>query len=203
MGVGLSRVSSSCLPQPSPGLKSVLEERGVKMGEVQEQMMRVELPSGWGLYCVHDRGDIWSGFLLDDKGTQVGNISWMSKGSYDNQASMHSVAPSHAKTLDLTRFSLKNGFFVSEPCDEEAFVNKLNSYYEAQFRGAYQRELDSTYASLKEEADSKGYTYSFEKLKAQEGAERTLTGPMMAMTTNFTKRFSYAPSSPSSVWVSR
>ena len=75
MGAGLTRVSPTRLPKPSAELKTVLEERGVKMGDVVEQMMRVILPSGWGLYCNWDRGDIWRGYLLDDKGVQVAAIT--------------------------------------------------------------------------------------------------------------------------------
>ena len=214
MGQQLASVSPTCLPVPPEEELEYYTEAKVEFGESLEgptsngKMCKVRLPEGWGIYETSNRGDIWHGYLVNAKFQAVSSISWMSKGSYDNECSMEWLKT--PKQMKLNAVCLKNGWIMENLCEEEKalkdFIGECNKYAESQYRGAYQTEMDSSYQKLLEEYKKLKLVFpkeerrlpQIEKLVAQNGKERQIEGPLRTLTIAFQKPYFY--SSPS-LWA--
>lgn len=194
MGNGLASVSSTSIPTPCDDFKPFLEELGFEFGECigeNKQMINVKFPEGYGLYEEFDRGDMWNGYICNTGGQCIAYINWMSKGAYDNTASISKLN----KVLDLSNHTFNNrGFFVAKRTNDHEYVDMLNDYYEAQYRGEYQSALDEMYDNIKnfEGKHSDIALREFEKLDEQSRTDGSYErGAAMAMSVEFAKPFFY------------
>lgn len=157
----------------------MLRRAGVNYAEHElkrNTMVPVTLSPGLGLRIDWDRGDIVHASLISGSSI-VAKIKWMSKGSYDNECS---ITPCNEKT------ELGDGW-IKTSSKRQDYVDKANDYYERQFRGAYQPELDQMFVEL-QAMYQLGYP-EVERLQAQSGDERMLHGPFRAAALTFTKPF--------------
>ena len=171
MGNGLPRVSTTCIPVPSDDFKEHLQKRGVIFGKIHEtkRMVTCELPQGWGIITYSDRGDMSNHYLLDEEGKTVAHISWMSKGSYDNEASLRAYTE---KQLNTSKCTLLNGIWTLNISKERKHFNELYEEYLIMPQyGTSQDDIDQRYQQLCKLND--GYIKSLERLQAHSSEQHT------------------------------
>ena len=199
MGNGLARISPNQLPTPvDDDLRTFLIAQGVIFHEMIDSCMsKVNIPERWGIFCDFDRGDIWTGYLLNGEGQQMASINWMSKGSYDNEANMHLIID-QSKTINPLMTEFSNGVYTLCKNTESKFVNELNMYYEQQHRGKSQKQLDEIYDGIivMKSCDSCDFydSYDFHKL-----LELTPEQKISSLLINFSKPFTCK--NTQSLWI--
>lgn len=148
---GIQSISKKCLPYPTDVLfRTELESRGVVFSLPEDgkrvTMCDVTLPEGWGLYKTSDRGDIVNAYLVDKDLKVVARIFWMSKGSYDNEASMNRAYGK--EKLDPSFVEYNDGFYCPKKRDCDVLCDMVNNYYHSQYAGSCQAELDEMRAKI-------------------------------------------------------
>ena len=104
------------------------------------------LPDGWGLIEESDRGDILTAYLLDDQGNSVASIFWMSKGSYDNEAT---ISKYDKKKLDVSKCTLVDGYWkINRDQERENFDALYAEYLRMPNYGTDQVTINDRYAKL-------------------------------------------------------
>lgn len=222
MGVGLSRVSGNCLPCPrSIEDKNTLEQAGVvfhwsfpensdSSGDVNSNvfdesmlkrntMIEVTLPDKYGILKKFDRGDVLNAYLIDDRGYVVAEISWVSKGGYENQCSI-TPAESNDRHLDMSQVSLdSDGFYKVNTSVQKQYHDLVNKYYKNQYRGAHQDELNDMYNQIKdfETEHVEVIKINYQRLEAQ-GINDNVSAAITTVTSNFAIPFPFTDPSP---WI--
>lgn len=150
MGDSLTRVSPTSIPEPDEELKLELTKRGVKFGKIDpdgksiRKMINVELPKNWGILTEWDRGDIWRGYLIDDKGSCAAYMSWVSK-QYEQYCEISSTD----EKVDLNKLIYKDGWYSLKNTEKiEKLYDLANSYYRTYIGGYPQKDLDAMYDKL-------------------------------------------------------
>ena len=106
MGNQLEKPSINCLPKEINGdnyKEFVTNIKYIKPLSSREIMWSVKVPDNWSIICYDDRGDIWKGYLLDEKQKQICSIRWISKGGFDNEASMRITHPEQSNQLNISK----------------------------------------------------------------------------------------------------
>jgi len=166
-----------------------LESAGVVFGQARGEravMFDVALPGGWGHVITSDRGDIIHSFLVDDRGYRRSSISWMSKGSYDNMASMSMCEQTHrinpvAVVVDA-RGNITADMYTKTPA--QAYVTAANNFHRMHRAGESQQALDAAWDELQvlESAVASGDRIrGLEKLTTTKGTAQYQQDAIMGM----------------------
>lgn len=157
MGNGLSRVSPKCIPTPSDVDKSTLENYGITfVNKIDNGLMSfVEFPQDLGIVCERNRGDLWDGYIVQTDGSIIANISWTSKGSYDNYCSIK--INDSDKKLDVSHYDFKNNLFILKLDPIQKLANKYNYIYDSEKRGHPQQNIDDAFKDFCDLRDKTDY----------------------------------------------
>jgi hypothetical protein len=198
MGNALPSISTRCLPQPrhDRDVKQLAEWGVTYVKQADRCMWRVELDATKVRLLLEEqwREDMQEAKLLNMDNQELASINWMSKGAYDNKASITCFDTPTPLTLKTTEFlvphpTMTNAFVVEtrlqdpDRIKEDAFVEAINAMYEAHARGQHQTQLDGLHTTLTEMqtmGETKGWLppgivkefYAFDKLQEQSGSER-------------------------------
>lgn len=145
MGSGLSAVSSTCLPYPVDQEEiDKIEKLGVTYTKRHEDkvMGTVVLAQNRAIYCDYYRGDIWRGYLVNTEGKLLAYINWMSKGSYDNVASI-CVTSYESRKLNVEHMDLVEGVYRPIPSLAQEYCDMLNQYAGMPAYGSSQNTIDN------------------------------------------------------------
>lgn len=167
MGNTMPTLSTRWLPKPTTSdAESVLRDLGITYLDGEDNhdrdMWRVKFSDDAAvrLLCLPQfREDMASGELIDvAEHRVVATITWMSKGSYDNEARVRVVmdpADRRVTTHDIVadpqlphRWQLKPKALSPARQKEQAFVDLLDRYHEHQARGQPQHVLDQLRAEV-------------------------------------------------------
>lgn len=177
MGNTLPRLSLEWLPMPSDEDLPKFEALGFQFNQDNRDRDMVNVSKfpteTHALYISSDRGDITYAKIVRLDGELQASLVWRSKGAYDNDATMKFQTIDVTKKrwkLNMAAVTNEDGVLVETPSKEALFVNLLNDYYENEFRGLYQADLDKQYkeiqTKLKEFADPEAIMkkYPFKRL---------------------------------------
>lgn len=161
----MPHVSATRLPsRDRDGVLGKIRARGVKtrVDPACSQMLYAELPPGWYVLQVGDRGDLKDGYLVDDKHVVVAEWDWVSKGSYDNQADIYNAGRiGQVINPDNIEHVATLGVWVPKKREGVADAHAANAFVARREGGAVQAELDKCFEALppgaKKLIDDRGY----------------------------------------------
>lgn len=190
MGSSISRPSGECIPTPNDDLKLIFEDNGFEIGEKIDEkglMTKVKFPENYGIIITSDRGDLCHGKICDTSGNCLASFTWCDKG-YEN----YTYISKNNDNLDISNYNLIKGVFKPKRNDRHDYIDLLNDYYESQYRGFKQVQLDKKYNIIKDFEESKPNLEkeNYIKLDEQDPYKKEIN-VAKACLINFEKPFQY------------
>lgn len=216
MGNRFTRPSTTWIPCPENkkdkiileglGVEFILkkddDEKEIPFEFKEDTMVQVKLSEKWGLWLEKDTGINIIAMLIDELGREIAKIYWRSKGTYDNRCSISIIDLKLSRRLNLDKVTKEDGWYYPPYSFKEKYYDLVNSYYESQFRGVPQSELDEKYEYiLSFEADHKDefLKQNIDKIEHNKlDEQRSDKDVVFALTMNFVKPFIFKSDS---VWL--
>lgn len=170
MGSQLSKPSVTTLPAfkddaQREKLKALDIEYIEPCDDERKIMWEARIPEDWLYVETFNRGDIVDASLVDANFTERVCINWMSKGAYDNKASVRIIDPPRRR-VDMKSALVKGKYIYRAPSPLDPFFSAQTEYemdrklyagtpdYEEKTKESFEKVLE-TYNALPEDLKAK------------------------------------------------
>lgn len=116
----------------------------------ENQMVEVDLPTGFGLFLSESQGEMEKGYLLDDRAAVLATLWWYSQGTHDHECRISEpTEPGITLNTDAVEYDAKEQIWSRKRLPLNELVQTMNAYYRYQYELAVQEELDADWEQVK------------------------------------------------------